>query len=196
MALALESRGIRMTDPGRSRVRATGWEPAATGTDRRVPSVQAWQLAADDGAARRTTGTPQFVARIPAALLDEVIAWCLAGRPNEACGLLAGPTLAADGGAPTRFLPLPNTAASPYRYLIEPQEQLRAILDIDGAGEEVWGIVHSHVASPAVPSDTDVGLAGWPDALYVICSLGSDPLVVRAWSIRDGTVSEVDLAEA
>ena len=67
------------------------------------------------------------------------------------------------------------------------------MLDIDDAGEEVWGIVHSHVASPAIPSDTDIGLAGWPDALYLICSLAVDPPVVRAWSIRDGSVSEVAL---
>jgi proteasome lid subunit RPN8/RPN11 len=103
--------------------------------------------------------------------------------------------VAADGGAATRFLPLVNAAASPYRYLIDPQDQLRAILDIDDADEEVWGIVHSHVASPAVPSDTDVGLAGWPDALYLICSLAVEPPVVRAWSIRDGTVTEVALTE-
>lgn len=128
--------------------------------------------------------------------MDEIITWCLAGRPNEACGLLAGPTLAAEGGSPTRFLPLANAAASPYRYLIDPQEQLRAVLDIEDAGEEVWGIVHSHISSPAVPSDTDVGLAGWPDALYLICSLADEPPLVRAWSIRDGVVSEVDLVGA
>jgi proteasome lid subunit RPN8/RPN11 len=104
--------------------------------------------------------------------------------------------VAGEGGVPTRFLPLTNAAASPYRYLIEPQEQLRAILDIEDAGEEVWGIVHSHVASPAVPSDTDVGLAGWPETLYLICSLAKEQPVVRAWSIRDGAVAEVVLREA
>src|SRR5262249_30556159 len=130
---------------------------------------------------------------VPASVIDEVVAWCLAGRPNEACGLLAGPSFAAEGGSPSRFLPLPNAAASPYRYLIDPEEQLRAVLAIDDAGEEVWGIVHSHVASPAVPSDTDVGLAGWPDALYLICSLATEAPVIRAWSIRDGAVAEVEL---
>lgn len=151
-----------------------------------------WQQAADAGHARRGSGTQEgLVARISAALIHEIITWCLAGRPNEACGLLAGPVLAGDGGSPTRFLPLANAAASPYRYLIDPQEQLRAVLDIEDADEEVWGIVHSHVSSPAVPSDTDVGLAGWPDALYLICSLANEPPVVRAWSIRQDTVSEV-----
>ena len=58
----------------------------------------------------------------------------------------------------------------------------------------VWAIVHSHVASPAVPSATDVGLAYFPDWLYVICSLTElDQPGVRAWSIRDGEVAEVQL---
>ncbi len=185
-----------MTDaipPVRAALRSTGSEPAATGVDARIPAIDDWQRAADSGHGRRTTRPGDRVARVSDDLLKEIVRWCLAGRPNEACGLLAGPMLAAEGGTPTRFLPLANAAASPYRYLIDPQEQLRAVLDIDDAGEEVWGIVHSHVASPAVPSDTDVGLAGWPDALYLICSLRSDPPTIRAWSIRDGAVSEVTL---
>jgi proteasome lid subunit RPN8/RPN11 len=177
----------------RPRLRSTEAEPAATGSVS-VPSIDDWQRAADEGNERRESGAAHgSIARIPGRLLEELIAWCLEGRPNEACGLLAGPVVAADGGVPRRFLPLANAAASPYRYLIDPQDQLRAVLDIDDADEEVWGIVHSHVASPAVPSDTDVGLAGWPDALYLICSLAAEPPVVRAWSIRDGIVTEVAL---
>jgi proteasome lid subunit RPN8/RPN11 len=178
---------------GRRTLRSTQAEPATTGSGT-VPSIDHWQRAADEGRGRRSSGDARgSTARIPGRLLEEIVTWCLAGRPNEACGLLAGPVVAGDGGAATRFLPLANAAASPYRYLIDPQEQLQAILDIDDADEEVWGIVHSHVASPAVPSDTDVGLAGWPDALYLICSLAIEPPVVRAWSIRDGTVTEVAL---
>jgi len=132
-------------------------------------------------------------ATTPRVLLDEIIEWSLHGRPNEACGLLAGSAPALEGGTATRFLPLTNTAASAYRYLIDPDEQLRAMLDIDDADEVIWGIVHSHVASPAVPSDTDVGLAAYPDALYLICSLATPEPHVRAWSIRDGAVAEVSI---
>ena len=57
----------------------------------------------------------------------------------------------------------------------------------------MWGIVHSHVASRAEPSATDVGLASYPDALYLICSLAEPTPVVRAWTIVDGQVSEVVL---
>ena len=60
-------------------------------------------------------------------------------------------------------------------------------MELEDADEVPWGIVHSHVASPAVPSATDVGLAFFPDSLYLVCSL-ADPErpTVRAWSIVDG----------
>lgn len=189
-----------MSEPA-PRVRATDAEPAAAG-DGVVPAVGAWQAAADAGAARRATvpfAPPPFVpplARVPAALLGELVAWARAGLPNEACGILAAAAPAEDGGVPTRFLPMTNAAASPYRYLIDPAEQLRVFLDVDDADEVVWGICHSHVASPPEPSMTDVGLAAYPDALYLICSLATEPPVVRAWSIRDGAVAEIVLEPA
>ncbi|MFN8619833.1 MAG: M67 family metallopeptidase [Chloroflexota bacterium] len=179
-------------------VRSTDGEPASVG-DRIVPPVAAWQDAAEEGFQRRAAvryAPPPFLpasARVPHDVHEQMIAWCLAGRPNEACGILAGPLTAEEGGIPTRFLGLTNAAASPYRYLIAPEEQLRVMLDIDDADEVVWGIVHSHVSSPPEPSSTDVGLAHYPDALYLICSLAGPEPVVRAWSIRDGAVSEIVL---
>ena len=132
--------------------------------------------------------------RLPAGLLQELIDWARAGVPNEACGIIAGDRFATEGGKPLRFEPLTNTAASPYRYLIDPQEQLKVITAIDEADEVVWGIFHSHVASPAEPSPTDLELAFYPGSLYLICSL-SDPTrpVVRAWTLEDGRADEVTL---
>ena len=94
----------------------------------------------------------------------------------------------------TRYVPLRNAAESPYRYVIDPQEQLKVWMELEDAGEVPWGIVHSHVASPAVPSVTDIGLAFFPDSLYLVCSLMEEMPTVRAWSIRDGQVTEVQLA--
>lgn len=134
-------------------------------------------------------------ASISAALLQEVIDAARGGVPNEACGLLAAASYVADGGTPTRYVALRNAAESPYRYMIDPEEQLRVWLELEDGGEVPWAIVHSHVASEAKPSATDVGLAFFPDSLYVICSL-ADPErpTVRAWSIRDRIVTEVPLA--
>jgi proteasome lid subunit RPN8/RPN11 len=79
--------------------------------------------------------------------------------------------------------------------MIDPEEQLRVWLELEDGGEVPWAIVHSHVASPAKPSATDVGLAYFPDSLYVICSLAdSERPTVQAWSIRESVVTEVPLA--
>ena len=132
---------------------------------------------------------------ISAELLQAVIDAAREGVPNEACGLLAASAYAADGGAPSRYIPMRNAAESPYRYMIDPEEQLKVWMELEDNGEVPWGIVHSHVASPAVPSATDVGLAFFPDSLYLVCSLAdADRPTVRAWSILDGTVTEVPLA--
>ena len=202
--------------PGPANVRSTDDEPASTRADARVPTVADWQRAADHGAAdhgaagvegrsRPGAGTGGSTARsapapwtpasaaLPSILRDELVDWCLGGLPNEACGLLVGDRPAEDGGVPIRFVGMRNAAASPYRYLIDADEQLRIMLEIDDADEVVWGIVHSHVASPAVPSATDVGLAAYPDALYLICSLASSHPVLRAWAITGGAMSEVVL---
>lgn len=136
----------------------------------------------------------QGEARIPAPLLQELIDWARQGLPNEACGIVVGDRTFDGEGQPLRFEPLTNAAGSATRYLIDPVEQLRVMTAIDDAGEEVWGIFHSHVASPAEPSRTDVTLAYYPAALYLICSLADDARpVIRAWTISDGHAAEVAL---
>lgn len=131
---------------------------------------------------------------LPSAIHDELVAWARSGYPNEACGILAGDGLPGKGGRAVAFHGLTNAAASPLRYLIDAREQLQVMLAIDDADQATWGIFHSHVRSPAEPSPTDIGLAFYPDALYLICSLADQKVpVVRAWSICDGAVTEVPL---
>ena len=151
-----------------------------------------WTAARESGADAERQTVSGGGASISAALLQEVVDEARAGLPNEACGLLVSDRYAADTGIPQRFVGLRNAAESPYRYQIDPDEQLRVWIELDDADEVVWAIFHSHVASPAVPSATDVGLAFYPDSLYLICSL-ADPVspTVRAWRIVHGTVSEV-----
>jgi proteasome lid subunit RPN8/RPN11 len=139
-------------------------------------------------------GSPRLVAALSAELLQELIDWARAGYPNEACGILAGDRFAAAGGRALRFHGTRNAARSPYRYLIDPQQQLQLMLALDDAGEAVWGIFHSHVRSPAEPSPTDVGLAFYPGSLHLICSLADEERpVVRAWTIEDALIEEVTL---
>jgi proteasome lid subunit RPN8/RPN11 len=97
-------------------------------------------------------------------------------------------------------VPARNALGSPYRYEIDPDDLLRVTIETDDADEAIWGIVHSHVASPARPSPTDLRQALYPDALYILASLApeeADPATgeesVRAWRIVDGGVHEVHL---
>jgi [CysO sulfur-carrier protein]-S-L-cysteine hydrolase len=140
------------------------------------------------------------VASLPVFIRDAVIAHARAEYPNEACGLVIGDKAAADGGEAVRFEPARNKAASPYRYEIDPGDLLRLTIATDDADEVFWGIVHSHTHTPAVPSPTDIGLAFYPDALYVLVSLSDDEADletgrpgVRAWRIVDGRIHEVVL---
>ena len=131
-------------------------------------------------------------ARLPLAIAEAIEAQARAESPLEACGLIAGSAQAADGGRALRYVPCRNASASPGRYTVHPDDLLRVAIETDDADEAIWGIVHSHVTSPAVPSPTDVGLAQYPDALYLLVSLADEP-ALRAWRIVDGSTHEVAL---
>ena len=137
---------------------------------------------------------------LPAGIREAIVAHARAEYPNEACGLIVGDGPSADGGTAIRFEATRNKAASPYRYEIHPEDLLRLTIETDDADEVIWAIVHSHTHTPAAPSPTDVGLAFYPDALYVLVSLSEDEAdpgtgapSLRAWRILDGEVTEVPL---
>jgi proteasome lid subunit RPN8/RPN11 len=137
---------------------------------------------------------------IPAAIVQAMIDHARAQYPNEACGLVIGDRPAALGGHALRWEPTRNRAASPFRYEIHPDDLLRLTIATDEADEVFWAIVHSHTGSPARPSPTDLGLAFYPEALYVLVSLAPDEAdptsgapSVRGWRILDGSASEVEL---
>ena len=130
--------------------------------------------------------------RISGELVDEIVAHAREEAPNECCGMVGG----VDGEARTVYRTR-NAFASPLRFDVHPSDLFRVTeREIPEAGEELLAIYHSHPNSEAHPSQTDINLAeGWPDPLWVICSL-ADPEapVVRGFAIRDGGVEEVDLA--
>ena len=155
------------------------------------PSADEWAAVKRDALSVASSGTS---ASISANLLQEVIDALRAGVPNEACGILVSERYWADGGVAARWVSLRNAAESPYRYMIDAQEQLKVWTQLDDADEVVWAIVHSHVASLARPSQTDIGLAFYPDSLYIIVSLTDfDHPTAQAWSIVGGDVTEVGL---
>ena len=143
------------------------------------------------------------VAVLPRFIADAIVVQARAEQPNEACGLIVGSDAWTVGGVASRYEACRNRLASPYRYEVHPDDLLRVSVAADDAGEVIWGIVHSHVRSAAVPSPTDIRLAFYPEALHLLVSLAadqSDPatgaLSLRAWRILDGVVHEIALEVA
>jgi [CysO sulfur-carrier protein]-S-L-cysteine hydrolase len=128
--------------------------------------------------------------RISQNLVEEIVAHAREDLPNECCGMVGG----SDGVAATVYR-AENAEASPLRYSIDAKEQFRLMREIeDEAGEDLVAIYHSHTKSAAYPSQTDVNLAGWPEAVYLIVSLadGGAPDFKGFW-IRDGKIAEAEL---
>jgi [CysO sulfur-carrier protein]-S-L-cysteine hydrolase len=126
--------------------------------------------------------------RIARSMLDQIVAQARDEAPNECCGIVG----TRDGRAVTVY-PLRNAAASPLRYEIDPKDQLRVFEALDEAGLEIGAIYHSHTRSAPEPSQTDINLAFYPDAVYVIVGVAREEDDVRAWRIVDGNVSESSL---
>ena len=127
--------------------------------------------------------------RLQKQLIDEMVAHARQEAPNECCGIIAGK----DGRAAKLFRAT-NAEASPYRYSVDPRDLFRIYRECEEKGWEFLAIYHSHTASEAYPSPTDVRLATWPEAYYVVVSLHDrqNP-VVRAFRILEGAVSEEEL---
>jgi proteasome lid subunit RPN8/RPN11 len=120
---------------------------------------------------------------------DEIIAHAREDAPNECCGIIAG-----NDGHAAKLYRAVNAEASPYRYNVDPKDLLRIYRDLEGNGWDVLAIYHSHTHTEAYPSPTDVRLASWPEAYYLIVSLQDETApVLRAFRIRDGEVTEEEL---
>ena len=116
------------------------------------------------------------------------MAHALAGAPNEACG-----SSAARDGVATSFHPSRNADESPYRYTVHPDDMVRVWAELEDADDEIVSIYHSHTRSAPYPSRTDVELATWPDAAYLIVSLRSDPAELAAFRLAEGRIEEIAL---
>jgi [CysO sulfur-carrier protein]-S-L-cysteine hydrolase len=121
------------------------------------------------------------------AVHDQMVAHCLAGLPDEACGLLGGDPDAADA---VTCYPTRNLAASAKLYTVDPKEHLRADRDAEAAGNAIIGVFHSHTHTDAYPSPTDVAQAPDPGWHYVLVSLRDQLPVVRSYRIVDGRITE------
>ena len=129
---------------------------------------------------------------ISAGLRAQILAHARADHPDEACGVIAGP---GGSGRPQRFIPMLNAERSPTFYRFDSLEQLRVWREMDDRDEEPVVIYHSHTATEAYPSRTDISYASEPDAHYVLVSTRNpDDDEFRSFRIVDGEVTEEDVA--
>ncbi|MBE3073315.1 MAG: M67 family metallopeptidase [Acidobacteria bacterium] len=139
----------------------------------------------------RGIGPPKFApVRVRRAAVDELIGHAREALPDECCGLLVGSPDAIRWTVRSR-----NLAASPARYLIDPEVQFAAMRSARAAGLTVAGAYHSHPATAAVPSAADLAEAGDPEFLYVIVSpaAGSGEADVRGYRMAEGNFHPVEL---
>lgn len=130
--------------------------------------------------------------RISQDIADEIVAHARQDHPDEACGVVAGP---AGSDTPTRHVPMLNAARSPTFYEFDSLDLLRLYRDMDARQEEPIVIYHSHTATDAYPSRTDVSYASEPNAHYVLvstkdCGPDDGPVQFRSYRIVDGEITE------
>ncbi|WP_431818593.1 Mov34/MPN/PAD-1 family protein [Gordonia jacobaea] len=126
--------------------------------------------------------------QISQELVDEMVAHARADHPDEACGVIAG---AEGSDRPVRFIPMVNAERSPTFYRFDSTEQLKVWREMDRNDEEPIVIYHSHTATEAYPSRTDVSYASEPQAHYVLVSTrDADDTEIRSYRIIDGEVTE------
>lgn len=133
--------------------------------------------------------------QIKASLVERIVAHARRDHPDEACGVIAGP---AGSDTPLRFIPMLNAARSPTFYEFESGDLLRLYREMDDADEEPVVIYHSHTATQAYPSPTDVAYASEPNAHYVLVSTretgsADGPFELRSFRIVDGVVTEEEV---
>jgi proteasome lid subunit RPN8/RPN11 len=131
------------------------------------------------------------VLEIAQAAYDQIVAHARRDHPDEACGVVTGP---AGSDRPERFVPMLNAARSPTFYEFDSHDLLALYREMDDRDEEPVVIYHSHTATEAYPSRTDVSLAMEPGAHYVLVSTrDTDHTEFRSYRIVDGEVTEEEV---
>jgi len=136
------------------------------------------------------------VLRLDQATYDAIVAHAKRDHPDEACGIVAGPE---GSDSAERHVPMINAAGSPTFYEFDSTELLALYKEMWARDEEPVVIYHSHTATEAYPSRTDIGLANEPGAHYVLVSTrehgnSEGPVEFRSYRIIDGVVTEEDVA--
>jgi proteasome lid subunit RPN8/RPN11 len=126
------------------------------------------------------------VLTLPQAFLDQVLAHARRDHPDECCGIIAG-----RDGAATRLFEMDNAERSPTGFTFDSAEWLKVYREIDDADEELLAVYHSHTATEAYPSRTDVLWAQHNEfAHWLVVSTRAEQDEVRSYTITGGVVTE------
>jgi proteasome lid subunit RPN8/RPN11 len=128
-------------------------------------------------------------------IVDQMVQHARADHPDEACGVVAGP---AGSDRPERFIPMVNSARSPTFYEFDSSDLLKLYREMDANDEDPVVIYHSHTATEAYPSRTDISYASEPFAHYVLISTRETgtvdgPFELRSFRIVEGVVTEEEI---
>jgi proteasome lid subunit RPN8/RPN11 len=131
-------------------------------------------------------------------IVDAIVAHAKRDHPDEACGVVAGPE---GSDRPERFVPMVNAASSPTFYEFDSTDLFKLYKEMDANDEEPVVVYHSHTATEAYPSRTDIRLAQEPNAHYVLVSTrehgnSEGPVELRSYRIVDGVVTEEEVVIA
>ncbi|MDH5258248.1 MAG: M67 family metallopeptidase [Gammaproteobacteria bacterium] len=131
------------------------------------------------------------VIEIPIEIVNQILAHAQSVAESEICGFIA-----TKNGSINKIYPVENIASSPECfYRMDEVQQIDAMRKIREAGEEMFGIYHSHPSSEAVPSATDIKEAAYPDAVYFIVSLNTvGVLEMRGFRLNKEAVKELELS--
>ncbi len=135
------------------------------------------------------------VLRIDQATYDALVEHAKRDHPVEACGMVVGPV---GSDRPSRHVEMVNAAGSPTFYEYDSTDLLQLYKELDDNDEEPVVIYHSHSATEAYPSVTDINLASEPGAHYVLVSTrehgnNPGPVEFRSYRIIDGVVTEEEV---
>jgi proteasome lid subunit RPN8/RPN11 len=118
---------------------------------------------------------------VPDRLIGEINAHVEKAYPEEGAGFLLG-----DAGEVKAILALPNARedeARHNRFLITPEDYLKAELKADDLGLSLIGVFHSHPDCPNVPSEYDREWAQ-PFFSYIITRVDQGKAVNhRSWRL-------------
>jgi len=114
--------------------------------------------------------------------LEQIFVYAKQAAPSECCGLIGG-----EGEHARSLYPLRNMALNGLvAYEAAPEDLFMAQRQMRERGEQLLAIYHSHPRSDEpVPSETDVRLAYYPQAIYFIIGLAGPRPVMRAFLISE-----------